>query len=199
MPKLSSIEPFHVFISSDTDEFEKMRAELEDIINSVQLVNSKRVETTGEEREHFFQQIMVAEVVETNRGTTIGGDVKKAIDRSQIYVGIFGEEFSKPTVAEFHYARSQGLLTQIYYFTQPPRLGKAQYDVQKGIRDPVVEFLVNEVKSRDIRIRGNYRKVQLQTPEDLEDEVVTDLGCLMCEMLRESYAVRKVILQTLSV
>jgi hypothetical protein len=188
---------FHVFISSDTDEFKKIRQDLEEIINSVELVNSRRVEELGDHRGVFARRVMTAEVVESDRGTTIGGDIRKALDRSHIYIGIFGKEFSKPTIAEFRYARSLGLHTLIYYFTRPPKIGSKLFDPARGIKNPVTEFLVTEVKSRGLRIRGNYRKISLNTAEDLENEIVADLAWLMSEMVRESAAIRRIVLQTL--
>lgn len=186
-----------MFVSSHTAEFETVRADLAGMISSIEIVNSRRVETAGYYLDRFHHKLMIAEVVELDRGTTIGGDIKKALDRSQVYLGMFGREFSDPTVAEFHYARTRGLHTLVYYFTQPPRIGNTMYDPVRRTGDPVVEFLFNEVKSRGIRIRGNYSKISVSKQEQLEDEMFSDLASLMLDMASESAAVRSVILETL--
>lgn len=115
-----------VFISSHQKEFEDLRKELKDAIDEETL---------------FDKFLMKAELVELRGGERISGDITRALKDAAIYVGIFGDRYSKKTIEEYRQARRQGI--PLLVFEKKERK-------HKKLRDPLVRaFLEEQVKTLD--------------------------------------------------
>jgi len=177
--------PFHVFISCDSDEFGKLRQDLRAAIDSEYMYNAKRTE---EQEELVHQGIVTrAVLVEAESDESFEIAMKRGLTDSQIYIGIFGKNYSIPTVKEYDYARKHGLPILVYYFTKPPRKAK-------DARGKIVNFLNTEVKPR-VRIRGNYSKIEVREEQGLLDLILTDLACKTTDLVREAVSVRRLFLE----
>ena len=114
------------------------------------------------------------------------------MNRSQLYVGIFGREFSERTVDEFHDAVKRGMSPLVYYYTEPPSVLKSK--AESSTKDDLVyDFLVNQVKPTGLVIRGNYNRIVIRTQPELEDEIVADLSAEMLEMIWRHHNVQKAV------
>lgn len=159
-----------IFISSSQDEFTELRKEL-------------KIDIDNEALKFSGQRIMHGVLIENERGDVISKDIDKWIDRTSIYVGIFGIDYSDWTVNEYKKALSRGLPTLIYRFELEKRS-----KLQKGRKSKIQRFLDNEVKNKGVRIRGPYRRKQ-----DLIDSVLNDLAIQIIEMVTEDASIRKIV------
>ena len=155
--------PFSVFISSSQTEFSSFRRNLKEAIDT---------------EEFARQRIMKSILVEEERGAHISEDVQKAGDIASIYVGIIGQRRSDWTKIEFRAAWARGLPILIYEFRRHGQRGMS------GMR----RFLDDEVKPKDIRIRGPYK-----TEASLTSAILNDLAIQVTEMVRETARIRKAI------
>jgi hypothetical protein len=140
----------------------------------------------------YYQKLVIPEVVEYTRGANIKKKIKAAMNRSQLYVGLFGNEYSEQSVDEFNDAIDRGMTTLVYYFTTPPAPLKSNPGTPNQ-PNPVYEFLLKEVYSRDILIRGNYSRIELKSEAELEDEIVIDILAELADMIRQYHNVQKAI------
>lgn len=159
----------------------------------MEVVNSKRiVEATDKKStaEGLTQKLVIPEVVEYSRVGDIDRKINIAMEKSQLYVGIFGQEYSSTTVQEFNKARDRGMTTMVYYFTDPPAplKGKSAPKTQSKF----YEFLTHEVYPR-VFIRGNYKRVEIKTRQELEDEIVVDIVTELTLMIRQYHGVQKAV------
>ena len=177
--------PFHVFISCDSDEFGKLRQDLRAAIDSEYMYNVKRTE----EQEELVHQgiVMKAVLVEAESDESFDIAMKRGLKGSQIYVGIFGRDYSIPTAEEYMYARKLGLPILVYYFTKDSRKAK-------DCRGKVANFLKKEVKPH-VRIRGNYSKIEIREERDLVDLILADLACKTTDLVREAVSIRQLFLE----
>ena len=162
------------------------------MLENVQIVNYKKVEEDEQPDAHlpkiYYHTLFVPEVVEYAPGRNIPQKIMRAMNRSQIYIGIFGNQYSQPTVDEYHDASKRGMSILAYYFTQPPTVLK-----DKPISDQVRTFLMEQVKTRDLLIGGNYNRISIKTQSDLENQIVADLSAEVMEMIRKYQNVQKAI------
>ena len=182
-------EPIHVFISSDQDEFSELRARLQTSLESVRVVNMVRVgeQERGEPDERYLQKLFHPEIVEYTRGGDIEKKIADAMKRSQLYVGLFGKEFSERTRREFLDAVNRGMTTLVYYALPSHTLKELQ-----GSSSKVYDFMMNEVKPRTL-IRGNYQRKLIKTLAELEDEIIVDLLAELTDMVRQYHGVQKAV------
>jgi hypothetical protein len=174
-----------IFISSAQEEFADLRYKLRDVFGEEYLYNERR---TREEEELVHQGVVTqGYLVEKESDESFDLAMKRGIESSQMYVGIFGKRYSKPTVKEYHAARKLGLPLFVYYYTRPP-------SVSSDVQNRVVEFLNKDVKPF-ITVRGNFRRLSLQDDNDLVDQVLMDVGARITDLVRESVAVRRMILE----
>jgi hypothetical protein len=174
-----------VFISSATDEFSELRYKLRDSINSEYMFNDER---TQDEEEIVHQGIiMEGFLVEKESGESFDAAMKEGIESSQIYVGIFGNRYSEPTVKEYEAARKIGIPLLVYYFTRPAHRAA-------GLQTRAVKFLEREVKPF-VKIRGNYSRIVARQNNELVDYVLADLAAKVTDLVRESVAVRRMVLE----
>ncbi len=97
MSKKTPPEPIHVFVSSDEDEFSDLRAELKEILGDVDVVSSKRIADATDKKfaeAGYSQNLIVPEVLEYSSGADIERKINIAMERSQLYVGVFGLDYS---------------------------------------------------------------------------------------------------------
>jgi len=174
-----------VFISSSTDEFSELRYKLRDSINTEYMFNDER---TQDEEEIVHQGIiMEGFLVEKESGESFDAAMKEGIESSQIYVGIFGNRYSEPTVKEYEAARKIGIPLLVYYFTRPAHRAA-------GLQTRAVKFLEREVKPF-VKIRGNYSRIVTRQNNELVDYVLADLAAKVTDLVRESVAVRRMVLE----
>lgn len=182
-------EPIHVFISSDEDEFSELRARLQTTLESVRIVNMTKVgeQERGQPDERYLQQLFHPEIVEYTRGGDIDKKIADAMKRSQLYVGLFGKEFSERTKREFLDAVNRGMTTLVYYALPSHTLKEL-----RGSSSKVYDFMMNEVKPKTL-IRGNYQRKLIKTLDELEDEIVVDLLAELTDMVRQYHGVQKAV------
>lgn len=174
-----------MFISSSTDEFSELRYKLRDSINSEYMFNDER---TQDEEEIVHQGIiMEGFLVEKESGESFDALMKEGTETSQIYVGIFGNRYSEPTVKEYKAARKIGMPLLVYYFTRPAHRAA-------GLQTRAVKFLEREVKPF-VKIRGNYSRIVVRQNNELVDYVLADLAAKVTDLVRESVAVRRMVLE----
>ena len=162
-----------IFISSSQEEFETFRRDLKEAIDNEEFVHKR---------------IMRGILVEQKTGASIEDDIRKGIDESAIYVGIFGRIYSERTVSEFKEARAQGLPLLIYQFKRGRRRGKPKRHEKRGRKSKVLKFLEAEVKALDIRVRGPF-----QSAETLESIILADLADQVSQLVQEVAIIRKTI------
>jgi hypothetical protein len=155
-----------VFISSAQKEFQDLRDFLKDEIDKESL---------------FDKYVMEAELVERREGETIEGDMASGLKRSSIYVGIFGNDYSKDTIDEYLEARRQGIPLLIFELAP-----KARY---KNRRDPkVTDFLENQVKGKDrcriMKLRAAYLENSVVILQRIADRVA--------EIVRQYHEIRRI-------
>ena len=174
-----------VFISCDSEEFPGLRDRLQKAIDSEYMYNVMRTD----ERDELVHQgvIMKAVVVERESDESFDLAMKKGIEKSQIYVGIFGKDYSIPTQKEYHAARQRGLPILVYYYTQPPHIAK-------GFHTKVTRFLEKDVKP-ELRIRGNYGRIEAHDDMELVDLILNDLACKTVDLAREAMSFRRMLLE----
>jgi hypothetical protein len=182
-------------VSSAEDEFRSLRANLKDTIDKVQIVNYKRVVDIGEREtsvpRQYTQFLFKAEVVEYSRDGNIDQKVLRAMNRSQFYVGIFGNDYSSRTVEEFKDALKRGMSPLVYYYTEPPSVLK-QNKGSTAKPNEVYDFLINYVYPIAI-INGNYSRINFKTQADLEDEIIADLSAEVIESIWRHHNVQKAV------
>jgi len=142
-----------------------------------------------EEEEELVHQgvVMQGFLVERESDESFDVTMRHGIDSSQVYVGIFGKEYSEATVKEYEDAREKGLPLLVYYFTEPPHKAAARHD-------RVVRFLHREVKPA-VRIRGNFSRIVVVGRSELIDQILVDLAANVTNLVRESVAVRRLLLK----
>ena len=156
-------------------------------IDAEYLYNSERTLEEDEKGVLVHQGILMkAILVERGSQESFEQRMKDGLDSSQIYVGIFGDQFSDPTCREYDYARKLGLPLLVYYFTVPPRIAK-------GVTTKVVQFLAKNVQ-KQVVIRGNYRRIEARTPSELIDIIPSDLACTLADIVREAIRIRSMLL-----
>lgn len=91
------------------------------------------------EGDDFLRRTMMkVELAERRGGERVSGDISLALKDTSIYVGIFGNEYSPKTIAEYYEARRRGLPVLIFNM------------IRRGTRDQRVKaFLEREVKEKD--------------------------------------------------
>jgi len=186
-------EPIHVFVSSDEDEFSDLRAELKEILGDVDVVSSKRIADATDKKfaeAGYSQNLIVPEVLEYSSGADIERKINIAMERSQLYVGVFGLDYSPTTVKEFNKAIDRGMATLVYYFTEPPAPLKNK-SLSKS-QSKFYDFLMEEVHPR-VLIGGNYKSVKFKTRQELEDEIVVDVVAELSVMIRQYHGVQKAV------
>jgi hypothetical protein len=152
----------------------------------VKVINYKKVgEQAGDER--YFQSLFVAEVVEYGRGGDIEKKMTDAMNKSQLYVGLFGKEYSERTKLEYFDAVKRGMTTLVYYARPSHTLKEL-----KGSSNKVYAFLMKEAKPRTL-IRGNYQRKIIRSLDELEDEIVVDLLAEVTDMVRQYHGVQKAV------
>jgi hypothetical protein len=183
-------DPVHVFISSDEDEFSPFRGRLKNVLESLEVVNMARIgeEKTGSKDSRHYQPLIIPEVVEYGRGTNIERKMRIAMNKSQLYVGLFGTEHSARTEKEFNGAVDRGMTTLVYYYAGPQQTLKSL----DGTNDRVHEFLMEEVKPKTL-ILGNYKSIQIKSLEELENEIVSDIVAELTNMVRQCHAVQRAL------
>ncbi len=117
-------------------------------------------------------------LIEEERGPRVSEDIQKGVDVASIYVGILGHRRSDWTKTEFRAAWARALPMLIYEFRRKGQRGMS------GMR----KFLANEVKPKDIRIRGPYKN-----EATLTSAILNDLAIQVTEMVRETARIRKAI------
>lgn len=161
-----------------------LRCDLQKCIDAEYVYNSER--TLEEDKRGVLVhqgRLMKAILVEKSSEESFDERMKKGLDDSQIYVGIFGNQYSDITCKEYEYARKLGLPILVYYFTEPAKMAK-------GLQTKVLRFLRKDVR-KDIVIRGNYNKIEARTPTKLIDLILADLACLVADNVREAVALRR--------
>ena len=113
--------------------------------------------------------------------------MKEGTETSQIYVGIFGNRYFEPTVKEYKAVRKIGMPLLVYYFTRPAHRAA-------GLQTRAVKFLEREVKPF-VKIRGNYSRIVVRQNNELVDCVLADLAAKVTDLVRESVAVRRMVLE----
>lgn len=141
----------------------------------------------GEPDERYLQPLFHPEVVESTRGGDIEKKMTDAMKKSQLYVGLFGKEFSERTKLEFLDAVKRGMTTLVYYALPSHTLKEL-----KGSSNKVYDFLMEEVKPKTL-IRGNYQRKLINTLDELQDEIVIDLVAELTDMVRQYHGVQKAV------
>src|SRR3972149_7257647 len=160
----------HVFISSAQAEFQELRRDLKYDIED---------EKIG--RVHVFK----VDLVEEKPGTNIEADIRTALEKCTIYVGIIGKQYSEATIKEFQSARSMGLPLLIYMFRKKPRSKPA------AEKDKMWQILEEDIEIRGIRTIGNDMPYQDQN--ELLTYILADLGVHVAAMAIESARIRKIL------
>jgi hypothetical protein len=162
------ISPILVFISSSQDEFEKLRKFLKTAI------------------EKEFRLTTRAVLIEEEQGVVISKNIREKIEKSSIYVGIFGKKYSEWTVAEYCEARRMGLPLLIYHLKKGPSGRRAG-----GRKSAVEKFLENEARRFDIRVRIFSKE------EEIPANVINDVAFEIAELVKEAISHRGIIFKSL--
>jgi len=159
-------------------------------LDSVRVVNQKKVAEveTGAGKSDYYQPLLIAEVVEYSRVGDIERKMRTAMNKSQLYLGLFGKEYSQRTVKELDDALNRGMTILLYYFTSPPVALTS-----KPKTDKVYQLFNEKIIPKGILIRGNYRTVEMKTDEELLDEIYVDILAELTEMIRQYHAVQKAV------
>jgi len=155
----------------------------------VQVVNYSKVgeHEKGAADEPYYQPLFFAEVVEYGRGGDIEKKMTDGMNKSQMYVGLFGKEYYERTKLEFLDAIKRGMTTLVYYARPSHTLKEL-----KGSSNKVYAFLMKDVKPKTL-IRGNYQRKAIKTLAELEDEIVVDLLVELTDMVRQYHGVQKAV------
>ena len=137
-----------VFISSKQDEFKRKREEVEKLISKHPYLESRLLEKRGANAEN-----------PTNASV-------KAIQKSDIYIGIFGEKYSEVTVNEYREAVKKRIPALLY-------LKKV-----KNRDEKLAEFLESEVKS-------NFKFHEFKGCKKLLEQIDEDLNEFIYGLLEE--------------
>jgi hypothetical protein len=164
-------EPFIVFISSSQNELQRLRHRLRRAINLVEFVD---------------QHIMKAILIEDQRRPVIKQEIKDKIEKSAVYVGIFGRVRSGWTIAEFNEARERGLPLLVYHFKRTTRPGRPRQRAP-GPLSPAERYLARHVMPLSINVR-TYR-----SEAGLIQGVLQDLTTQVADMVNENAKIRKTI------
>jgi len=157
---------FVVFISSAQQEFETFRKELKQTLDTERWANLL---------------VMRGRLIENQRGHVVEAEIRRALDDSSVYVGIFGRRLRDWPVREFRYAKACGLPQLVYKYERGTRRRPS-----RGRISDVDRFLEREVKGNGIRLRGPYSSL-----ERLPEIIMADLVILGVEMVRENADIRK--------
>ncbi len=171
MPEATPVDaPIVVFISSHQKEFQDLRDALGNAIDS----------------EDFLKKyIMEAELVDKRSGTRIHGDIRAALQRSTIYIGIFGDEYSEDTKLEYLEARRRGLPIIVFDVVPAKRT--------KGKRDSRVEdFLTSQVKKLD-DVRVTRILTRPSRPGEVLNIIIQRLANVVTELVQQNLTVRKTV------
>lgn len=99
-------EQIVVFISSKQREFQTLRDLLKDTLDG----------------EDFLQKLLIStELAERRSGERVHGDIRQALSKATIYVGLFGNSYSAITIAEYQEARRRGLPLIIFNMVRSGR------------------------------------------------------------------------------
>jgi hypothetical protein len=186
-------EPIHVFVSSDEDEFSDLRAELKELLGDVDVISSKRIADATDKKSAeagYSQNLIAPEVLEYSPGADIDRKINMAMEKSQLYVGVFGREYSSTTVKEFGKAIDRGMTTLVYYFTEPPAPLKNK--ITGKSQSKFYDFLMEEIRPK-VLIGGNYKSIKFKTRQELEDEIVVDVVAELTVMVRQYHGVQKAV------
>lgn len=146
-----------VFISSKQDEFKRKRKEVEKLILKHPYLESRLLERRGANAED-----------PTNASV-------KAVRKSDIYIGIFGEKYSETAVKEYREAVKQRMPALLY-------LKKI-----KNREEKLTEFFENEIKS-------NFKFHEFKSCKKLLEQIDEDLNEFIYGLLEDglqSYKSRK--------
>ncbi len=161
MPEPTPVETLiGVFISSHQREFQVLRNSLRDAIDGEDL---------------FSKFIMRAELVEKKGGTTIKGDISAAMERSAIYVGIFGNRFSEPVQLEYEEAKRRGL--PVLVFEIPPS--------KKETRDKRLKTLISRMKRVD-----DTRVMTIGAKRERLDVITQRIAVMVADMMLQNKRIR---------
>jgi hypothetical protein len=163
-----------VFISSAQHEFEHFRQQVRSVINNERWSTSKL-------------HVMRARLIENQRGPVIADEIRRGLDESSIYLGLFGNQLRDWPVAEYRYARARGLPQLIYKFQRRSRPGRPRRRSGGRISE-VDRFLKEQVQSYGVRIRGPYRNL-----DDLLEDMLGDLATVISRMVSENAELRKTL------
>ena len=143
-----------VFISSKQDEFKQKRKEIERLISKHPHLESRLLEKRGANAEN-----------PTNASV-------KAVQKSDIYIGIFGEKYSETTVKEYREAVKKRMPALVY-------LKKV-----KNREEKLEEFLENEVKS-------NFKFHEFKGCKKLLEQINEDLNEFIYGLLEDGLQLYK--------
>jgi len=168
-------QPVVVFISSAQHEFERFRQQVRSVINGERWSTSKL-------------HVMRARLIENQRGPVIPDEIRRGLDASSIYLGVFGGQLRDWPVAEYRYARARGLPQLIYKFQHRSRPGRPRRQRSGGRISGVDRFLREQVQAYGVRVRGPYRNL-----DDLLEDMLEDLATLITRMANENAELRKTL------
>ena len=171
MPPEAVSNPIVVFISSSQDEFNSLR---------------KRIKKALENEAFADYSLMKGLLIEDERGPVIKQKVKTHIDKSAIYLGIFGRVRSKWTIAEFWEARDRGIPLLIYHFKRVTRPGRPR-QATGGPKSPAERFLRAHVRTLSIFVSTHHSEAGLLK------KLLQDLAFQTTELVNENAQIRKVI------
>lgn len=154
-----------VFISSHQKEFQDLRDALKDAIDAAEL---------------FDKYIMKAELVERRGGERIRGDITRALRDATIYVGVFGDQYSKMTTEEYLQARRQGIPLLVFDIV-PKRKRRKPRDRR------VMDFLEEQVKTL------NDCRVTTLKPSEMFEGILQRIVNEVAEMVRQNLELRKTV------
>ena len=161
MPEPTPIETLiGIFISSHQREFQAIRNSLRDAIDGEDLFN---------------KFIMKAELVEKKGGTTIKGDISAAMERSALYVGIFGNRFSETVQSEYEEAKRRGLPALV--FEIPPS--------KKETRDKRLKTLISRMKRVD-----DTRVMMIGAKRERLDIITRRIAAMVADMVLQNKEIR---------
>lgn len=171
MPDATPVDtPIVVFISSHQKEFQEIRFTLKDTIDG----------------EDFFKKlIMKGELVERRSGERIRGDITAAMRRSTIYLGIFGNHYSKVVREEYEEARRRGLPMVVFDVLSPKS--------SKEKREPKVKtFLERQVMGLD-DVRVTTIRANSSKPAEMLETIIQRLANAVVELANQNLEIRKIV------
>lgn len=148
---------FEVFISSKQDEFKRKRKEISKLINDHPYLESTPLELRG-----------------ASADNTTDASIK-AVRKSDIYIGIFGEQYSEITVKEYR----EAVLKKIPCFIYVKKIKNREVKLS--------EFLKNDVESK-------FKFHEFSSNKKLLEQIETDLNNFIFDLLQDGlkqYSTRK--------